>query len=161
MARNNHIWIFWVPAHKGVQGSEVVDGIAKEAAGGQTDGVVDRVRWQTSLPHLVRRATERRSAAAAQWASDHVRPERRYLPPEGGGFRKRALRRVQRPRPSAIINCYRATQRSAPSSMTECRALSIWSQTSVGATEVGGSRGFICSSSAESWPLRLGRFERV
>ena len=25
MARNNHIWIGWVSAHKGVQGNEMID----------------------------------------------------------------------------------------------------------------------------------------
>ena len=72
----------------------MVDGTAKEAASGQSDEVPDRVRWQTSLPHLVRRTTERRAAATAQWVRDHVRSERRYHPPGGSGFRRRALRRV-------------------------------------------------------------------
>ena len=53
--------------------------MTKEAAGGQSEEVPDRIRWQTSLPHPARRATERRTTATAQWISDHVRPERRYL----------------------------------------------------------------------------------
>ena len=55
--------------------------MAKEAAAGQIYGVPDQVRWQASLPHLARRATERRSEATSQWVRDHVRPERRYPPP--------------------------------------------------------------------------------
>ena len=39
---------------------------------------------------------ERRSEATASWIRDHVRPERRYLPPRGPGLRKRAMRRVQK-----------------------------------------------------------------
>ena len=51
---------------------------------------------QASLPHLSRRATERRSEATSQWIGDHVRPERRYVPPGGPGFQKRVLRRVRK-----------------------------------------------------------------
>ena len=49
--------------------------MAKEAAGGQTNDVPDQIRWQASLPHLSRWATERRSKAAASWIRDHVRPD--------------------------------------------------------------------------------------
>ena len=92
----NEVLILWVPAHAGIQGSEVADGMAKEAAVGQIHGVPDQIRWQASLPHLARRATERRSGATAQWIRDHVRPERRYVPPGGPGSRKRAMRRIRK-----------------------------------------------------------------
>ena len=65
MARNNHIWICWAPAHRGIPGNEVADSAAKEAAGGQSEEVLDEVRRQTSLPHPARKSTERRSATAA------------------------------------------------------------------------------------------------
>ena len=81
MANNNHIWICWVPAHRGAQGNEMVDRMAKEAVSGQSDEVPDQVRWQSSPPHLARRATERRTTATAQRIRDYVRPERRYHPP--------------------------------------------------------------------------------
>ena len=42
-----------------------------------TEEAPDQVRWQTSLPHLARRSTERRTQATSQWIRDHVRPERR------------------------------------------------------------------------------------
>ena len=58
MARNDHIWIFWVSAHKGVQGNETADEMAKKAAGGQSNEAPDRVPWQVNLPHLSWRATD-------------------------------------------------------------------------------------------------------
>ena len=63
----NEVLILWVPAHAGVTGYEVADGMAKEAAAGQAHDVPDQVRWQASLPHLARRATERRLGATALW----------------------------------------------------------------------------------------------
>ena len=105
IGRGNEVLILWVPAHAGVAGNEVVDGMAgnevvdgmaKEAAAGQVYGVPDQVSWQASLPHLSRRATERRSEDTSRWIRDHVRPERRYVPPGGTGFRKRAMRRVHK-----------------------------------------------------------------
>ena len=61
VGRGNEVLILWVPAYVGVEVNEVADGMAKEAAAGQIYGVPDQVRWQASLPHLSRRATERRS----------------------------------------------------------------------------------------------------
>ena len=83
-------------AHKGILGNEEADRAAKEATGGQSEEVPDEVKRQISLLHLARNATEKRSAATAMWAEDHVRPERRYHLPGGGGFRKRAMRRVRK-----------------------------------------------------------------
>ena len=77
ISRNNEVLILWVPAHARVQGDEVVDSMAKEAAAGLIYGAPDQVRWQASLPHLSRRARERRSEATTQLIKDYVRPERR------------------------------------------------------------------------------------
>ena len=63
IARGNEISIIWVLAHRGVPGNEVVDGMAKTAAGDTSYEAPDQVGWQTSLPHLARRATERRTRA--------------------------------------------------------------------------------------------------
>ena len=95
-ASGNEVAIYWVPAHAGVTGNEKADEMAKEAAGSRVFDVQDEVRWQASLPHLSRRATESRARATSQWIRDHVRPERRYHPPGGTGLRRRALRRVRK-----------------------------------------------------------------
>ena len=57
---SNNVQILWVPAHSGVEGNEVADGMAKEVAESTRHAVLDEIRWQTSLPHLSRRATETR-----------------------------------------------------------------------------------------------------
>ena len=53
---HTHRPVLCVSAHRGVEGNEVADGMAKEAAEKRTHSVTvpDEFRWQTSLPHLSR-----------------------------------------------------------------------------------------------------------
>ena len=96
VASGNEVAIYWVPAHAGVTGNEKADEMAKEAARSRRFDVQDEVRWQASLPHLSRRATESRARATSQRIRDHVRPERGYRPPGGTGLRRKALRKVRK-----------------------------------------------------------------
>ena len=92
-----------------------VDTAVMLAAGGRSNEVPDQVRWQTSLPHLIRRTTERRTAATSQWIRDHVQPERRYLTLRGRASEgKRCGASASLP-PSTIIICSQVIRRSAPS----------------------------------------------
>ena len=62
----NKVTVRWVPAHVGVEGNEVADRFAKEAAEGHQHSVSDKLRWEASLSYLSRVTTERRSEATAQ-----------------------------------------------------------------------------------------------
>ena len=50
---------------------------------------------ETSLSRMTRVATEARSKDTREWITAHVRPERRYRPPPGGGLRRPPLRRAR------------------------------------------------------------------
>ena len=52
----------------------------------------DEYRWEASLSHLSRVATENRSRATARWVASHARPERRHRPPGETGLRRKQLR---------------------------------------------------------------------
>ena len=63
MARGNEVTVRWVPAHHGVPGNKQADEFAKVAAEGSSpdSAVPDAVRWETSLSHMARAATEART----------------------------------------------------------------------------------------------------
>ena len=84
------------PFDNHIMGNEVADQYAKEATGGQRHSVPDELRWEASLSYLTPVATGNRSVATAQWASAHVRPERRYSPPAGPGLRRKSLHHVRK-----------------------------------------------------------------
>ena len=69
-ARDNEVTIRWVPTHHGIQGNEKADEFAKAAAGRAApccdDDVPDELRWEASLSHMTRPATEARSRATVR-----------------------------------------------------------------------------------------------
>ena len=77
LARENKVTVRWVPAHYEIAGNEKTDDFARATAegGSPEDTVSDEYRWETSLSHMTRVATEARSRATAQWIADHVEPE--------------------------------------------------------------------------------------
>ena len=102
MARNNHIWVCWVPAHRGSRATRWRIGWQMRRPEASQRRCQTTSSDRRAPPHLARMSAERRSAATVQYIEDHVRPERRYLPPGGGGFRKRAMRRVRK----STAQCY-------------------------------------------------------
>lgn len=94
-ARRNEIAVCWVSAHQGAPGNEKAGEYAKIAAnGGQPeDAVPDDHRWETSLSHMARVATEARARTVAQWIAERTEdPRREYHSPPGKGLRHRLLR---------------------------------------------------------------------
>ena len=97
MARGNEVTFRWVPAHHGVLGNEKADEFAKAAVEGNSpDSVVpDAVRWETSLSHMLRAATEARTRKMSQWVAERLGdPGRKYKSPLGKGLRRKLLRRT-------------------------------------------------------------------
>ena len=88
-----------------VMGKKKADEFAKVAAegSGPDSTVPNELRWETSLSHMTRVATEGGSRKMAQWIADCVGdPRRMYRPPSGRGLRRKLLRRT----PKSIANRY-------------------------------------------------------
>ena len=63
----------------------------------------NELRWETSLSHMTRAATEARTRATAEWVEERIGdPRKRNRPPRGRGLRLRPLRRV----PKSIAGRY-------------------------------------------------------
>ena len=68
------------------------------AEGNHPDDVPDELRWETSLSHMARVATESRSRTTTEWVSSRTgNPRRKYRAPRGKGLRRRLLRRAPKP----------------------------------------------------------------
>ena len=86
--QGNTLTLKWVPSHSGIEGNEVADDWAKMAAESQLDAAPRDYLRETSFAHMIRKATEARSAGVAKWIGDHVKNKHRYTPPKGPKLRK-------------------------------------------------------------------------
>ena len=68
------------PAHREVEGNEVADDYAGEAAKSPRDAADRRYLWEASLVHLTRKTAEAKSQTTGEWIAGHVRSRRRYRP---------------------------------------------------------------------------------
>ena len=59
--RGSSVTLRWTSAHNGVEGNEVADDYAKEAAGNAWDVVDRRYLWEASLAQLARKTAEARA----------------------------------------------------------------------------------------------------
>ena len=147
LARDNEVTIRWVPTHSGAPGNEKADESAKAAAS-QTapcsNSVSDELRWEASLSHMTRYATEARPRASAEWITSHV-GARRYRPPRGE---------------ASAASIRAAYEKSWPEGTTSSflRSGRILRPTRIGA---GGATPASASPDSTSWPgARLGLARR-
>jgi hypothetical protein len=80
----------WVPSHAEVEGNELADAMAKEAAGNDVYG--DRASMDeaeiVSMARMRRRTTEARTRQTARWIDERTRQRRAYVPPRRSGWRR-------------------------------------------------------------------------
>ena len=82
---------------------------------GPDSEVPDECRWQTSLSHMTRVATEARSRTAAQWIADRLGDPRESIgPPLEEDSDASSPRRRQSQWQGAIISCCQDMPSSAP-----------------------------------------------
>ena len=73
--RGTNVTVRWTPAHRGVEGNEHADMLAKRAAEGKENRAEPGCQGEASLSHLSRKTTEVRSEATRDWIRNHVRRE--------------------------------------------------------------------------------------
>ena len=71
-----------------MEGNEVADEWAREAAECEEDAVPRAYLRETSLEHMARAATEARAAEVSKLIVDHISGRRRYCPAKGEMLRK-------------------------------------------------------------------------
>ena len=71
----------------------------------------DEGRWEASLSHMSRDATEARPRATAEWIDSHVRAGRRYWPPPGRSLRRNNSAARGSPQPAATTSSSQSTGR--------------------------------------------------
>jgi hypothetical protein len=77
----------WVPAHQGIEGNEVTDCWAKEAARGDEEGT--RMEGaEASLAFLKRTTKEEKKRKTKEWIKEKIKGSRAYILKEKEGIRK-------------------------------------------------------------------------
>jgi len=86
--RGDSLTIRWVPGHANIEGNEVADFWAKNAA--QNRGYATNKAYlnETSLAFMSRKATEARSDGTTKWIAEHSSKRSQYKPPTRKGMRK-------------------------------------------------------------------------
>ena len=103
-SRGGEVTVRWVPAHHGVPGNEVANEYARSSAKGtRNSNVPNEHRWETSLSHMSRVATETKAKTTEESISAHARVGRGYRPPRGKGVRRKQPRRARK---SLAGRCY-------------------------------------------------------
>ena len=86
--RGNTLAIKWVPGHADVEGNEVADFWAKQAAHNRADATDKPYLNETSMAFISRKATEARSEGTKKWIAEYSSKRTQYKPPTKKGMRK-------------------------------------------------------------------------
>jgi hypothetical protein len=88
--RGNTLTLRWVPGHAEVEGNEVADEMAKEAAlsGFHGDSESRSIEKRITMAYLKRQATEAKSRGTKGWIKERTDVRRAYIPRKKIGFRK-------------------------------------------------------------------------
>ena len=153
VSRGSEITLRWVPAHKGVKGSEFADGLAREVAAGPSHSVQGRSGAdQFPTPH---EGPSRSGPGRPLSGSPLICAQSEYAALQV--VRDYAVRLCARPGSpwlGVTTSCFRAVPLSGPSSMAERPDPKDWGRASAGDATAGSGRcATTCSQSAEGGPL--------